>query len=287
MVIGLPGRPKGANPSLTDLGVDEERLKVWQMALRQRRGLILIGASTRGLAQRLATAAAREIDAVRRRITALMAVDGPLPPGVQGVPVSPKEGWSPADALRAQFAMDVDVVLVGFTPDEGLAAAMVEGALVHDKLMIATMPSRDAVGAIRGMLALGIEPWPLAEALTLVHGAAQVRALCSVCATPLAEPKQALAPHGLTRSEINKAKLYSPNGCGKCGGTGFRGHRILGETAMISPATADAIVEGGGRRALAATLVVGGAQPLRRHGIQTACRGLTSLGEILAETPPC
>ena len=286
VVIGLPGRQGDGKERLTDLGIEDGALTGWRQALRQRRGLILVGASTRGLAQRVASAAVREIDTKGRRVSALLAVRGPAPAGVHRVPVDSGEEWTPAAALRAQFAMDVDVIVIGFTPDEALAAAMVEGALVHDKLIIATMPSRDAVGAIRGMLALGVEPWPLAEALILVHGAAQVRALCSMCKAPQSDTKQALAPYGLSRSQVSKATLFRAHGCGKCGGSGYRGHRILGETAVISAATADAIVEGAGRRALAATLVVGGAHPLRTGGVTVACAGITSLVEVLAETPP-
>ncbi len=203
-----------------------------------------------------------------------------LLPGIGQMPVNTRVGMSFARGLRAILRQDPDVVMVGEIRDRETAEIAVQASLTGH-LVLSTLHTNTAVGAITRLVDMGIEPFLLSSGLSAVMAQRLVRLLCPHCrvqapATP-AERRQ------LGLDAAADVALHHPRGCERCNQTGYRGRTAIYEWVPVNDAMRRLIHDGAGEQALqqqARRLGPG----IREDGMRRVLTGETSLAEVLRVT---
>ena len=180
----------------------------------------------------------------------IMTVEDPVEyelGGITQMQVDPKRGVTFASALKAILRQDPDVVFVGEIRDLETAEVAVQAALTGH-LVLATMHTNDALGAVARLHDLGVDQASISSSLRGSIAQRLVRRVCGECARPATTP--------FTDEELRLSSAYgtAPTvralGCSACGNTGYRGRMPIIEVAVISPAIADLISDDSGAAAL-------------------------------------
>lgn len=174
----------------------------------------------------------------------IMTIEDPVEyvlPGISQVQVNEKQGLSFADTLRSILRQDPDIVLVGEIRD-GETARIATQAALTGHLVLSTLHTNNALGALPRLLDLGLDASILADALLGVVSQRLVRRLCESCHQP------SLAPYLPSETEFQRLTgeypAYRPAGCQACDYTGFRGRLPVIESLEISLPLRQAIVAG-------------------------------------------
>jgi type IV pilus assembly protein PilB len=175
----------------------------------------------------------------------IMTIEDPVEyvlPGISQVQVNEKQGLSFADTLRSILRQDPDVVLVGEIRDEETARIALQAALTGH-LVLSTLHTNDALGAIPRLLDLNLDASVLADALIGVVSQRLVRCLCDACRQPRQAPL--LAVEEEFQRITGELPAYRPVGCEVCGYTGFRGRLPIIEYVEMTPDLRQALLTGG------------------------------------------
>jgi type IV pilus assembly protein PilB len=200
--------------------------------------------------------------------------------GVNQVQVNVKAGLTFAAVLPAILRSDPDVVLIGEIRDGTTAQIAVEAALTGH-LLLSTLHTNDAPGAVTRLTEMGIEPFLVGSSLDCVLAQRLARRLCDWC-------KEAYAP---TEEEIYAARwpledlafphvLYRPVGCRNCANTGYKGRIALHEVMPISPEIESLTIRRASAGEIRDVAVAQGMYDLRADGLAKASGGLTSVREV-------
>jgi DNA polymerase III delta prime subunit len=175
----------------------------------------------------------------------IMTIEDPVEyvlPGISQVQVNEKQGLSFADTLRSILRQDPDVVLVGEIRDEETARIALQAALTGH-LVLSTLHTNDALGAIARLLDLKLDASVVADALVGVVSQRLVRGLCESCRLPR---PQALLPMEQEFARITgELPAYRPVGCEACGYTGYRGRLPVIEYIETTDALRQSLIDGG------------------------------------------
>jgi type II secretory ATPase GspE/PulE/Tfp pilus assembly ATPase PilB-like protein len=175
----------------------------------------------------------------------IMTIEDPVEyvlPGISQVQVNDKQGLSFADTLRSILRQDPDVVLVGEIRDEETARIALQASLTGH-LVLSTLHTNDALGAIPRLLDLSLDASVLADALIGVVSQRLVRGLCEDCRQPRSAPTSASEDE--FKRITGEYPAYRPVGCEKCGYTGFKGRLPLIEYVEMGPNLRQALLTGG------------------------------------------
>jgi type IV pilus assembly protein PilB len=200
--------------------------------------------------------------------------------GVNQVQVNHKAGLTFAAVLPAILRSDPDVVLIGEIRDGSTAKIAVEASLTGH-LVLSTLHTNDAPGAVVRLTEMGIEPFLVGSSLDCVLAQRLARRLCDWC-------KEAYAP---TEEELTGARwpvqdlkipdtLYRPVGCRNCTNTGYRGRIAVHEVMPISPAIESLTIRRASSNEILEVALAEGMYDLRADGLAKAVGGLTSVREI-------
>jgi type IV pilus assembly protein PilB len=201
--------------------------------------------------------------------------------GVNQVQVNHKAGLTFAAVLPAILRSDPDVVLIGEIRDRATAQLAVEASLTGH-LVLSTLHTNDAPGAVTRLTEMGIEPFLVGSSLDCVLAQRLARRLCDWC-------KEAYVP---TAMELDAARwpvqdlkvpdmLYQPVGCRNCANTGYRGRIALHEVMPISPEIEALAIKRASAGEIRVVAVEQGMYDLRADGLAKAVNGLTSIREVL------
>jgi general secretion pathway protein E len=260
-----------AGLGLDVLGMPTAINRLCREALTEPNGIILVtGPTGSGKSTTLYSGLRLLNDGTRNILT----VEDPVEYAIHGVgqtQVNPKVGLSFAAGLRAILRQDPDVVMVGEIRDRETAEIAVQASLTGH-LVLSTVHTNDAVGAITRMRDMKVEPFLLASTLRAVIAQRLVRRLCPHCrkAVPASGPAAGLL--GLEPGEA----IHEPRGCRECGGTGYGGRIGVFEAVRVDSTVRRLINEGGDEAAIAAhafrkapTLATS-ARQLVREGVTSA-----------------
>jgi type IV pilus assembly protein PilB len=200
--------------------------------------------------------------------------------GVNQVQVNHKAGLTFAAVLPAILRSDPDVVLIGEIRDGSTAKIAVEASLTGH-LVLSTLHTNDAPGAVVRLTEMGIEPFLVGSSLDCVLAQRLARRLCDWC-------KEAYAP---TEEELTGARwpiqdlkipdtLYRPVGCRNCTNTGYRGRIAVHEVMPISPEIESLTIRRASSNEIREVALAEGMYDLRADGLAKAVGGLTSVREI-------
>ena len=274
--------------AITDLGLlgfEGDARRQFEWAVSEPYGMIIItGPTGSGKTTSLYAALARVVDPKRN----VLSVEDPveyLVPGVRQVKLSHK--FRVQDAIRSIVRHDPDVVMVGEMRDRETADLAITLANTGH-LTFSTLHTNDAASAVIRLYNMGIEPFLIANALTLVVSQRLVRVLCTQCRAEEPEPDPlVLGRIGLTVEDFAGATLYragSDKECAACGGAGYRGRRAVMEVLPVTEEIRRLILVGGDivdEDAIRELAVMQGMTPLLDAALNLVRSGITSLEEAM------
>jgi general secretion pathway protein E len=201
------------------------------------------------------------------------------------IAANPKTGTSFADALRHVLRQDPDVVMVGEVRDSETAAQAVQAALTGH-MVLTTLHTNDAVGAIARLRDLGVPGFLVAATLTGVVAQRLVRQVCPSCASDVPLTADEVQALGVPHPEDHAGRLIGRRGqgCPKCRFTGFYGRTGIFEVLGVNPRLRHLIAEGATPEALQRTARQDGLRSLREHAIRKVAAGATAFEEAMRAT---
>ena len=219
----------------------------------------------------------REIDVETRNA---ITIEDPVEYYLEGctqIPIDHKQGNTFANILRSVLRQDPDVIFVGEIRDIETAQVAMQAAMTGH-LVYSTVHSRDSMGAIFRLLDLGVESYLVANAINLIVAQRLCRALCMNCRRAVRLTSQQLLKMG--RAADGMPSIFSPVGCGKCLGTGYRGRRALLELLEFSDGVRDVVLKRPTISDLRNVLEQGHYITLQKFGFQLVAQGVTSFEEV-------
>ncbi len=220
---------------------------------------------------------------VNQRERNIMTVEDPIEyylDGISQTQVSTKVDMSFARGLRAILRQDPDVVMVGEIRDLETAEIAVQASLTGH-LVLSTLHTNSAVGAITRLRDMGVEPFLLSSSLIGVLAQRLVRRLCPTCRRPHAATAADCAVLGV--AEEPAPTLHGPGGCEQCNQSGYRGRTGIFELVSVDAAMQGLIHEGAGEQALERHARARGPS-IREDGRRRVLDGTTSLEELVRVT---
>ncbi len=265
---------------LTSLGMsDPTRDKVSELT-RQAHGIVLVTGPTGSGKTTTLYAALSRLDADKLNI---MTVEDPIEYDLDGVgqtQVNPAIDMTFARALRAILRQDPDVVMIGEIRDLETARIAVQASLTGH-LVLATLHTNDAAGAVTRLIDMGVEPFLLASTLLGVLAQRLVRKLCPDCRKPgTLLPGEAAAMPG----HLRERPVYTAAGCPQCKGTGYRGRSGIYELLLVDEEMRRLVHESVAESVLRDHALRRGMTMLREDGLRWVGSGDTTLEEVLRVT---
>ena len=204
--------------------------------------------------------------------------------GVSQVQVNHKIDLSFANGLRSFLRHDPDVIMVGEIRDRDTAEIAIQASLTGH-LVLSTVHTNDAAGAVTRLVDMGVEPFLIASSLIGVLAQRLVRQICSGCRQEYTPTPEVLREIGVKVENLAKPpQLYRGTGCPKCVGTGYRGRSGIYEFFPIDDDVRQGILQKIDSATLKKIPVSKGMRTLREDGVKKVLAGITTVEELLTVT---
>jgi len=270
-------------PSLKALGLDDFAEKAMAYAIAQPHGIILVTGPTGSGKTTTLYSCLQDLNQPGVNIvTAEDPVEYQLA-GINQVHVNTQIGLSFASVLRSVLRQDPDIILVGEIRDGETADIAVKAALTGH-LVLSTLHTNDAAGAIARMVDMGVPPFLLASSVILAQAQRLFRKLCPFCRVPTVVAPDTLAANRIPADFFDGATVYAPKGCPKCNDIGYKGRGALMEVLTVTDKVREAIMHGENSARIRELAVAEGMLPLKDVGLRKVRAGTTSLQAAIEVT---
>ncbi|MGI4895042.1 MAG: GspE/PulE family protein, partial [Janthinobacterium lividum] len=270
-------------PTLRSLGFEPEQLEVFTKALNVPQGLVLItGPTGSGKTNTLYAAIHETMSPEKNIITLEDPVEVQLP-GITQVQVHAKVGMTFSAGLRSVLRQDPDIVLIGEVRD-GETAELALKAAMTGHLVLTTLHTNSAVGALTRLVDMGAAPFLVASSLTAAIAQRLVRKPCESCAEGYIPDETTLALLDLGIEDILDATPLMGTGCPDCGNTGYRGRTAVYEVLDVVPSVRKILMHTPTEAALGEEAERIGMKTLRMSALAKAMRGETTFEEVVRVT---
>lgn len=295
-------KEEGTVLTFKDLGLRGMSLKRLEEAMLRPTGMVLVtGPTGSGKTVTLASALAK-INTVRVNV---VTIEDPVEirvPGVNQVQVNPQAGLTFAAGLRSFLRQDPNVVMVGEIRDSETAELAIHAALTGH-LVLSTLHTNSAAGAIPRLLDMKMESFLLASTLNVVVAQRLVRKACEECKETYVPPQEILdtinevlgsiensqvimhkdkeIAEAIKKVRSGKIELYRGRGCDKCGKTGYKGRTGIFEVLEMNPEVGLLTMESKPEGDIEKQAVADGMLSLIQDGYLKALEGITTLEEVL------
>lgn len=205
--------------------------------------------------------------------------------GVNQIQVNEKIDFTFEKALKAVLRQDLDCLAVGEVRSSETASLMISAGLVGH-MVLGTIHTAGAVKTIFRLLDLGVKPYQIVAAISVIVSQQLVKKLCPRCRKAYAVENDSWEAEflGNRREDEERRILYKAQGCDACGGSGYKGRILLQEILYVSPRLAEAICQGKTEAELESLAIEEGMTTIRHYGIAMAEKGnieLAALARIL------
>ena len=266
----------GESKGLGEIGMSTAILERTHAFLDHPNGMVLVTGPTGSGKTSTLYAALDRLNTIDKNVT---TVEDPVErrvPSLRQTEVNPKAGMTFASGLRSLLRQDPDVIMVGEIRDQETAEMAVQASLTGH-LVLSTLHTNTAAGAIVRLSEMGVAPFLLTSSLRAVLGQRLVRRICDACKAD-AEPRADLLDgFGLRRETIAYKK---GSGCTQCMNTGYRGRVGIFELLEISEALAKAILGGASREEIEQEAARTTGNGLHHDGVRKVRLGETTLEEV-------
>jgi type IV pilus assembly protein PilB len=263
------------------LGMADGERDRFERAFRQAYGAVLVTGPTGSGKSTSLYAALGEVNTPEKNI---ITIEDPVERQVDGitqVQINPRAGLTFANGLRAMMRADPDIIMVGEIRDRETAQIAVEAALTGH-LVLSTLHTNDAPGAITRLIEMGIEPFLVASAIDCVVAQRLARTLCQHCKRRTIIPAAVMRDHGFP--SLTDIEAYEPAGCPRCGGSGYKGRIGLYEVMTVSEEIRTLAIERSSADRIAEVAMRDGMRRLREDGLEKVKQGRTSIAEVARVT---
>ena len=270
--------PSSAKLGIDVLGYEEDQKQLYIDALAKPYGMILVtGPTGSGKTVSLYTGL-NILNTPDRNISTAEDPAEINMPGVNQVNVKPKVGLTFASALRAFLRQDPDVIMVGEIRDLETAEIAIKAAQTGH-LVLSTLHTNDAPQTLTRLANMGVPPYNIASAVSLIIAQRLARKLCDNCKVEDDVPDEALLEEGFDKKELKSLTIYKAMGCDQCT-NGYKGRVGIYQVMPVSEEMGKIIMEGGNAMQLADQASKEGVPDLRASGLQKVKDGITSLEEV-------
>ncbi len=270
-------------PNLAALGLDTVAHEALSYAIAQPHGIILVTGPTGSGKTTTLYSCLQELN---RPDVNIVTCEDPVEyqlPGINQVQVRTEVGLSFAAALRSILRQDPDIVLVGEIRDSETAEIAVKAALTGH-LVLSTLHTNDAAGAVTRMIDMGIEPFLLASSLILAQAQRLYRKLCMACRKETTLSPEILKQNRIDPNFFGPAVIYRAVGCPKCNNTGYRGRGAIMEVLPVDDDIRTEILRGASSSQIREKAQQHGMVTLKEAGLIKVREGVTSLDAALEVT---
>ncbi len=203
--------------------------------------------------------------------------------GIMQVAIHENVGMTFGKALRSFLRQDPDIIMVGEMRDLETAQIAIQASLTGH-LVLTTLHTNDAPGAVTRMVDMGVEPFLISSTLLCVLAQRLVRTICRKCRTPFEPTENQLTLLNLSPHDVGEKVFYYGRGCGGCNDTGYKGRKGIFELLPISEPVRELINQRAPTVVLRQKAVELGMVTLREDGLRAIFDGDTTIEEVLKYT---
>lgn len=297
VVMRILDTAKGA-PALAELGFNSNSLKVLNAATQKTSGIILVTGPT---GSGKTTTLYSLLDILNKEGVNISTLEDPIEYEMKGInqsQVRPKVGFTFATGLRSLLRQDPNIIMVGEIRDEETAELSIHASLTGH-LVVSTLHTNDAIGAIFRLLDMKIERFLLASTLHTVVAQRLARKLCDRCKEEITLPEQEIhdmieklrsVPEAIIKVELpnlasiddlSQQTFYKSVGCSHCEKTGYKGRVAISEVIEINDQLKDMINGGDKNFNIEAVMKSQDFISILQDGIVKVSQGLTTMEEVL------
>jgi type IV pilus assembly protein PilB len=269
---------------MTKLGLEQDDFEKFLEAIHQPQGMVLITGPTGSGKTTTIYSALNELNKPDVNVsTAEDPVEYNLD-GINQVQVQPSIGFTFAEALRSFLRQDPEVIMVGEIRDVETAEVAFKAASTGH-LVVSTLHTNDAAATMSRLVEIGVEPYIVAEATSIVVAQRLIRRTCLKCAVDHTVPKEILRKIGVLEPDLaGFNKLKKGEGCEECGGSGLKGRMAIFEMMTMTAGVKEAIYKNASPIEIKRMAIQDGMRTLRRAALLKLKAGLTTVEEVLNST---
>ncbi|MEU4158176.1 ATPase, T2SS/T4P/T4SS family [Actinoplanes sp. NPDC026670] len=270
----------GIDLDLAKLGFTEHNLRRFSESFTKPHGMVLVTGPT---GSGKSTTLYATLGKISRPEVNVITVEDPVEyrlRGINQVQVNAKAGLTFAAVLPAILRTDPDVVLIGEIRDGNTAQIAVEAALTGH-LLLSTLHTNDAPGAVTRLTEMGIEPFLVGSSLDCVLAQRLARRICDWCKEPYTPTEEEILGANWPLQDLAYPEvLYKPVGCRNCANTGYKGRIAIHEVMQVSPEIESLTIRRASAGEIREVALTQGMYDLRADGLAKAAGGLTSIREV-------
>jgi general secretion pathway protein E len=268
---------------LSDLGMSEQELTLFNGLIRSAHGIILVTGPT-GSGKTTTLYAA--LSTINHPDINIITIEDPIEYQIDGIgqiQVSPKIDLTFANGLRSIVRQDPDVILVGEIRDLETAEIAIQAALTGH-LVFSTLHTNDSASAVTRLIDMGIEPFLVTSSVIAILAQRLVRNACNKCKVPYKPDEESLKNIGITPEMFAGKKIYMDKGCQDCLHTGYKGRTGIFEMMILDDSIKNLILRTSDSNSIKRKAVEKGMTTLRQDGALKVLKGVTTVEEVLRVT---
>ncbi len=271
------------NLELESLGLPKYVLDYVSEAIQQPNGIFVVTGPTGSGKTTTLYSCLRKVNSIDVK---LLTAEDPVEYDIEGiiqVAINEAQGMTFGKALRSFLRQDPDIIMIGEMRDLETAQIAIQSSLTGH-LVLSTLHTNDAPGAVTRLVDMGVEPFLISSTLMAVLAQRLVRTICKKCRTPFEPTESQLSLLNLSPHDIGDKVFYYGRGCSNCNDTGYRGRKGIFELLVISEALRNLINERAPAVVLRQKAVELGMVTLREDGLRTIFDGDTTIEEVVKYT---
>ena len=271
------------NLSLENLGLPEDIYEYIGDTIEKPNGIFIVTGPTGAGKTTTLYAGLRRINTIDAK---LLTAEDPVEYDIDGIiqiPINETIGLDFPRILRAFLRQDPDRIMIGEMRDKDTATIGIQAALTGH-LVLSTLHTNDAPGAVTRLIDMGCEPFLVAASLEGVLAQRLVRTICKDCKTPYEPSESILAQLGVSPHELGDKQFFTGAGCDVCGQSGYRGRAGLYELLNITEPIRELITNRAPSVVLKQKAIELGMNTLREDGLRNIYLGKTTIEEVLKYT---